>query len=164
MSLEHNWKEIQAIFEAANVCLIASISPDGFPHMTPIGSLQLRDDCTGYYLERFPQALRKNLDQCDRVEVIALDRRTGTWLKALVKGRFSVLPALRLRGFAGARRAATLEEQERWLRKVHRLRFTKGHALLWRGMSEARDLRFDSCDPVRFGAMTEGLFQLRQRL
>jgi hypothetical protein len=65
---------------------------------------------------------------------------------------------MRLRGHAGARRLATEEEQDRWQRKVRRLRFTKGHGLLWGGMTHARDLCFDAFDPIRLGAMTEGLF------
>jgi hypothetical protein len=65
---------------------------------------------------------------------------------------------MRLRGHAGPRRPATEEEQERWQRKVRRLRFTKGHALLWSSMTYARDLRFDAYDPIRLGTMTEGLF------
>jgi hypothetical protein len=158
MSLEQHWPEIRKIFLKASSYLIASVSPEGFPHMSPIGTLYLRDDVTGYYLERFPQGLRRNLDQCDRVEVIALDGSVGTWLGGLVRGRFATLPALRLRGHAGARRPATEEEQDRWQRKVRRLRFTKGHALLWGSMTHARDLKFDAFDPIRLGAMTEGLF------
>jgi hypothetical protein len=158
MSLERHWPEIRKIFQKATSFLVASISPEGFPHMTPIGTLYLRDDMTGYYLERFPQGLPRNLDHCDRVEVIALDGRPKTWLGGLLRGRFSSVPAMRLRGHAGPRRPATEEEQERWQRKVRRLRFTKGHALLWSRMTHARDLRFDAYDPIRLGAMTEGLF------
>jgi len=158
MSLAQHWPEIRKIFQRANSYLVASISPDGFPHMSPIGTLWLRDDMTGYYLERFPEALPRNLDHCDRVEVIALDGSPGTWLRGLLKGRFPSLPAMRLRGHAGPRRPATDVEQARWQRKVRRLRFTKGHALLWREMTHARDIRFDAFDPIRLGAMTEGLF------
>jgi hypothetical protein len=157
MDLEKQWPEIRKIFRKANVCLVASVSADGFPHMTPIGSLYLRDDLTGYYLERFPQGLRSNLDHCDRVEVIALDRSAGTWFGALLRGRFETLPAMRLRGHAGPRRPATEDEQDRWQRRVRRLRFTKGHGLLWSGMTHARDIRFDAFDPIRLGAMTEAL-------
>lgn len=163
MSLVESWPEIRKVFAQATSCLIASVSPDGFPHMTPIGSLWLREDCTGYYLERFPQALPRYLDQCDRIEVIGLISSPGTWLRALVSGRFGIFPGMRLRGHAGARRPATEEEQERWLRKVRRLRWTRGHALLWRTMSHARDLRFDGFEPVRLGAMTEGLLSQPDR-
>ena len=96
--------------------------------------------------------------QPEGVEVIALDGSPRTWLGGLLRGRFSSLPAMRLRGHAGPRRPATEEEQERWQRKVRRLRFTKGHALLWRDMTHARDLRFDAYDPIRLGAMTQDLF------
>jgi hypothetical protein len=158
MSLQEKWPEIQKTFRSAKTILIASVSPDGFPHVTPISSVHLRDDCTAYYLECFPEGLRRNLEQCDRVEVIALRGGPAFWLRALVKGRFDSLPAIRLRGHAEARRPATQEEQDIWQRKVHAMRWTKGHALLWRHMTQARDIRFDTCDPIRLGAMTEGLW------
>ena len=87
-----------------------------------------------------------------------MDGSPGTWLRALVKGRFSTPPGIRLRGHAGERRPATPEEQERWQHRVRRLRWTKGHALLWSQMTHARDLRFEAFEPIRLGAMTAGLF------
>ena len=158
MNLTESWPEIRKIFSSANSFLIASVSPEGFPHMTPIGSLSLNDDCTGCYLERFPQGLVRNLDQCDRIEVIGLINTPGIWLRALVSGKFGMPPAMRLRGYAGARRLATQKEQDRWHHKVRRLRWTMGHGLLWGQMTHARDLRFDAFDPIRLGAMTQGLF------
>jgi hypothetical protein len=65
---------------------------------------------------------------------------------------------MRLRGYAGARRVATQEEQDRWQHKVRHLRWTKGHGLLWGQMTHASDLRFDAFDRIRLGPMTEGLF------
>jgi hypothetical protein len=117
----------------------------------------LNEDCAGHYLERFPVGLVNNLKQNDRVELLALNRKPGTWLRALVKGRFDSLPGIRLRGRAGARREATPEERERWARKVKWLRWTRGHDLLWSEMRHARDLQFDHFTPIRLGQMTNGL-------
>ena len=161
MTLEQQWPQIRSVFEQATTLLIASVSSDGYPHVTPIGSLYLRDDCTGYYLERFPVGLVKNLEHDDRVEAFALNGKPGTWLSALVRGRFREVPGGRLRGRAGARREATAEERERWARKVHRLRWTKGHGLLWGDMRHARDIRFEAFEPIVLGAMTAGLWEAR---
>ena len=159
MALSRHWPAICDLFQHAGCLLIASVSPDGFPHITPIGSLMLREDCTGWYLERFPEGLPRNLETCERIEVIALNHSPALWLRALVSGRFASLPGMRLRGTAGPRRPATLAERDCWLQKVRRLRWTKGHALLWKNMTHARDLRFEAYDPIRLGPMTAGLFE-----
>ena len=155
--LRDQWPQIRDVVRQANVLVLASVSPEGFPHMTPIGSLHLGEDCAGHYLERFPVELVKNIAHSDRVEVLALNSKPSTWLRAMLKGRFDSLPGLRLRGRAGARREATPEERERWAHRVRRLRWMKGHDLLWSEMRLARDLHFDAYTPIRLGAMTHGL-------
>ncbi len=158
MTIERQWPQIRTIFEKATTLVVASIGAEGYPHMTPIGTLCLRDDCTGYYLEHFPVGLAKNVERDDRVEVYALNGKPGTWLSTLIRGRFTAVPGGRLRGRASARREATPEERERWARKVRRLRWTKGHDLLWSNMRHARDIRFEAFEPIRFGVMTAGLW------
>ena len=41
---------------------VASIRPDGHPHVTPIGSLMLRPDRTGIFIEKFTSTLPNNLE------------------------------------------------------------------------------------------------------
>ena len=49
-SLQAAWPTLrQLVSGSAYDVVIASVNDDGSPHITPIGSLFLRDDCTGYY-------------------------------------------------------------------------------------------------------------------
>ena len=64
------------------------------------------------------------------------------------------MPAVRLLGEAGEVRAATDEEIARWQKRVSPVRFTKGHAKMWRNMRMVRDVKFTSIEPVHIGEMT----------
>ncbi len=70
-------------------------------------------------------------------------------LRALLLGRASRPFGVRLHGTAGERREATPEERERFLRRVRRFRFLRGHGLLWGKLRTVRDVRFDAIEPVR---------------
>jgi hypothetical protein len=155
--LERDWPRIRAHFRGLLYCSLATTDPDGSPRVTPIGSLFLRGDCTGFYLERYPIALPANLERDPRVAVLGVRDGLGLWLGALVRGGFRRDPAIRLFGTAGPRREATAEEVARFARKVRLVRWTRGHRLMWRGFSSARDLTFERAEGVELGAMTAGL-------
>ena len=87
---------------------------------------------------------------------MAVDTTKRLWLTSIARGRFNLPPAIRLAGTAGPRRAPTVEEQQRWLRRVRSVRRFKGHALLWGNLTHVRDLELDEALPVRLGAMTRG--------
>jgi hypothetical protein len=76
------------------------------------------------------------------------------WLKSLLGGKFKSPPAIRLHGVAGELRDATDVELALWHKRVKTVRFTKGHALIWKDMSRVRDIHFSRIEPVRIGAMT----------
>jgi hypothetical protein len=65
---------------------------------------------------------------------------------------------VRLLGRVSPRRMATAEEMRRWQEKVKHFRLLKGYNLLWKDMSEVRDITFDSFEPLRLGLMTQGLW------
>lgn len=44
-------KVVQEAFNSCLHCAIGTVNDDGAPHVTPIGSLILRDDGTGFYFE-----------------------------------------------------------------------------------------------------------------
>ena len=136
---------------------IATVGEDGAPHVTPIGSVLLTDPGKGIFFEIFTSQLGRNLDNDARVCVMAVDSGKRFWLTSLARGRFAGSPALRLIGTAGPRRAATLEEQQLWLRRVRSSRRLKGHRLLWGDITYVRDLTFDAALPVRIGTMTRGV-------
>jgi hypothetical protein len=159
MDVLQHWDAIGKIFnQALGSCAVATVNPDGSPHVTPIGSLFLQEPGKAFYFEKFPKNMRRNLERDQRVCVMAVTG--GLWfiVKALFKGRFDTPPGVRLLGRVSARRMATADEMRRWQEKVKHFRLLKGYNLLWKDMSEVRDITFDSFEPLRLGLMTQGLW------
>lgn len=161
MELERNWDMIRSIFEeslkTSHHYAIATVDKDGGPHITPIGSLMLHDDCRGVYCEEFPKNMPRNLKHNQRVCVMALNNGLLFWLKSLFTGRFKKPVGVRLMGSAGERREATPEEGARWRKRVRIFRGLKGHDLLWKNLKYVREIHFDSFEPIRLGKMTRGM-------
>ncbi len=160
-ALMENWNMIRSHFKRAlqrnTYVSIATIKPDGTPHVSPVGSFFLNKDYTGYYLEKFTTAIHKNSPLHPEVSVMGVDPGRWFWLKSLYKGRFDRYPAIRLYGVAGERRPATDEEKERFLKMVRPLKWTKGYPLLWEDMGTVRVIHFHDFEPARLGKMTRHL-------
>jgi len=62
-----------------------------------------------------------------------------------------------LHGIAGELREATDNEIALWQKKIKRVRFSKGYALIWRGMSRVRDIKFTRVEYVQIGQMTSDI-------
>ena len=158
MDIHDNWPTVKRLFKDAFRSSfhfsIATVSADGGPHVTPIGSLILGKPGHGFYFEKFPQALPRNLKGGSQVCVLAVNSSKRFWLRSLVGGKFTRPPAVRLHGIAGDLREATDTEVALWRKRVHRTRFTKGHALIWRDMSMVREIEFTRIEPVLVGEMT----------
>lgn len=137
---------------------MATINADGPPHVTPIGSLLLREPGRAIYFEKFTRHMLENLRHNNKICVLAVNSGLWFWLKSLFRGRFATPPALRLHGTVGAPRKATSEEIALWQRRVRRLRRTKGHALIWRDMCDVRDIHFTKVEGVHIGPMTRGVW------
>ncbi len=136
---------------------IATVNADGTPHLAPIGSLILGTPGQGYFFEVFAHRLCANLDRGSPVTVLGVNSATMPWLQALWLGRFTSPIAFRLTGVAGVRRASTSAEKGYWQSKVRRLRWLKGHDLLWGKLDTVRELHFDTLQPVHLGSMTSHL-------
>ena len=164
MDLEQNWDQVRDLFRASFRSsfhyAIATVGRGGEPHVTPIGSLVLGEPGRGFYFEQFTRQLPANLLTDQRVCVLAVNSSRWFWLRSLFGGRFARPPAVRLYGTAGELRPATTGEIERWQRRVRPVRWSRGHALIWRDMRKVRDIRFDRIEPVRIGAMTRDLWPL----
>ena len=162
MEINGHWEAIRAVFRDAFKSslhyAIATVNADGTPHVTPIGSLILEADHKGFYCEEYPRTMTKNLENNQRVCVMAVNAGKWYWLRSIFRGRFSKPPGVRLMGTVGERRRATEEETARWLKRVRPLRRFKGYNLLWSNMRTVREITFDSFEPVRAGAMTRGLW------
>ena len=139
-------------------CAVATVNPDGSPHLAPIGSFVLLDNGTGLFFDGFLGTTERNLRHDPRISVLAVDSSRLRWLKVLATGRFRALPAIRLTGTAGARRQATPEELDQFRRRVRWLRRLKGHDLLWGNLRFVHDVTFDTAAPVQTGALTKGLW------
>lgn len=157
-----HWTEMKRLagrtFSTSLHFAIATINPDGTPHVTPIGSLMLTTPGEGYFFEVFADRLCANLDRGSPVSVLGVNSSLLHWMRVLIAGRFESPPAFRLLGIAGARRASTEEERIRWHGKVRRLRFFKGYDLLWGRLDTVRELHFHALEPVRLGVLTSRLY------
>lgn len=157
---DESWERIRTLFrEAFKTTLhyaFATVGADGTPRVTPIGSLILRNDRTGFYFEEYASGLRRNFSVNNRVCILAVRASKWQFLKALLFGRVSAPFAVRLMGTVGERRAATDEEASQFRRRVARYRMLKGHDLLWGKLKHVRDIAFDSCEPVRIGSLDDG--------
>ncbi len=113
--LRHHWPEIRRVVERAQRsslhCALTTVAPDGSPHVTPVGTVFLRDDCTGWYYDAYTQALAHNLDANPQVCLMAVDAGRAFWLRSFLLGRFTSPPGLRLYGEVGPLRPATLQER-----------------------------------------------------
>ncbi|MBT3337964.1 MAG: pyridoxamine 5'-phosphate oxidase family protein [Anaerolineae bacterium] len=163
MSIMENWSEIKAIFKrsfrSSFHYAIATVSESGEPHITPIGSLVLGKPGHGVYFEEFPHQLPRNLEGNQQVCVMAVDSGISFWFRSLLRGKFISPPAVRLYGVAGKRREATEKEIQLWQRRVRRVRFTKGHTMMWKKMRMVREVQFTHMEPVHMGEMTKKLWK-----
>ena len=162
MEIGSYWETVRKVFDEGfkssfNFAL-ASTGRDGTPHITPIGSLILRDDCTGFYCEEFPSRLPENLKYNPRICVMAINADKVFWGRALMEGKFLTAPGVRLYGTAGEAREGTQEEIEAWQKKVSFARALKGYKIMWENMHVVREIKFDSFEPVRLREMTDGLW------
>lgn len=136
---------------------IASVDAAGGPTITPIGTVFLRADGTGFYFDQYTERLAENLDANPQVCVMAVDRGTGFWLRSLLTGRFHKPIGVRLYGTAGPRRLATADELDEVDRRVRLMRITRGGRRLWSDFSYVRDLVFTDCRWVQYPVMMPAL-------
>lgn len=163
MNIKDNWTLIRQVFDKGfktnKYYSVASVDEEGNPHVTPIGSLILRDDCTGFFSERFPEKSRQNFKTNNRVSIMAINTGFFYWFKSIRKGVFESPPGVRIYGRVGQRRKVTDEERSLWLKKVKIAKGTKGYNLLWKDMAQVRDIHFDDVRPVTTGVMTQDLWK-----
>ncbi|ACH37545.1 pyridoxamine-5'-phosphate oxidase-related FMN-binding protein [Citrifermentans bemidjiense Bem] len=162
MEIGKHWPMIKAVLDKAHStnrhCAIATVSEDGTPHVTPIGSLFLRDDCTGFYIESYCQKMADNLKRNNRVCIMGINSGIGYWLKSLFSGRFPSPPGVRLYGTVSELRLGTKDEIEYFQNRVRPFRKLKGHDLLWKNMRHVREIQLQSFEPVHAAKMTQHLW------
>lgn len=162
MNLKDDWKKVKAVLEQGQAssiyCSIATINPDGTPHMTPVGTVFLRDDQTGYFFDHYAETLGKNIDRNSNVCIMVVNCGRLFWLRSLLTGRFVSPPGVRLYGKVGPIREATSEEVAKIEKRVKPSKWMKGARMLWTDFSHVRDIEFTSYKPVTYPVMMDGMW------
>ena len=87
MDINRDWDKIRdhfrKSFKTSLHFSIASVDVNNNPTSTPIGSLFLNENQTGFYFERYPSKLPNNYKTNPNICVLAVNSRKWTWLKAL---------------------------------------------------------------------------------
>jgi hypothetical protein len=161
MDIQKDWKEIRSHFNKSfrsNFHVsIASVGPDQVPTVTPIGSLFLNQNQTGFYFEKFPSRLPLHAEIHPGICALAVYSNSWFWLTALFRGRFHRPPAIRLYGVLEKKRKATPLEISRLNRRMKGLLRLKGGNYLWGEMEFVRDITFTRAEKVNLGEMTRRL-------
>jgi len=158
MDLLANWNKIRQHFNRSfksNFHVsIASVDADNNPTVTPIGSLFLNHDQTGFYFEKFPSKLPEHVRVNKNICVLGVNSGTFFWIKSLFKGKFDKHPAIKLYGKLGERRKATDKEINRLNRRMKATNGLKGNTYLWGSMQYIREIQFIKAEKINLGKMT----------
>ena len=159
LGMEKQWPAMKRLFWDSFLSslhfAIASVNANGEPHVSPIGSLILREPGVGIFFEKFTTGLPRNLKTNNKVCVLAVNTGRLFWLRSLIAGRFASPPGVRMNGTVGEARKATDEEIRLFQRRVQIASLTKGHRLLWSDMTTVREIHFTSIEPLRLGRMSQ---------
>jgi len=158
MDIQQNWKLIRKHFRRSfrsNFHVsIASVDEHNMPTVTPIGSLFLNKDQTGFYFEKFPALLPLHTKANKNICILAVNSKSRFWLKALLLGKFYSYPGIKLYGTLGERRKATEKEKARLDRRMQFTKGLTGNTYLWRTMEYVREVQFNRVEKVHLGKMT----------
>jgi hypothetical protein len=161
MDIRSNWNEIKSHFDRSfktNFHVsIASVDENNNPTVTPIGSLFIRNNQTGFYFEKYPTKLPINAEINKNICVLAINSDTWFWLKSLFAGEFKSYPAIKLYGELGEKRKATDVEIKRLNGRMKSTKGFKGNKYLWGKMEYVRDISFIKAEKIILGKMTNDL-------
>ncbi len=161
MDIKTDWNKIRRHFNKSfrsNFYIsIASVDSENNPTVTPIGSLFLNDNQTGFYFEKYPSKLPIHSKTNQNICALGVNSNTIFWLKSLFKGKFSHYPAIKLYGQLGERRKATEKETNRLNRRMKTTKALKGNKYLWGKMEFIREIAFTRAEKINLGKMTKEL-------
>lgn len=159
IDLKTDWKKIRThynkSFKSNFYVSIASVDKNNNPTVTPIGSLFLNDNQTGFYFERFPTKLPAHSKNNKSICVLAVNSNRFFWIKSLFNEKFSTPPAIKLYGELGEKRKATTKEISRLNRRMKLTKGLKGNTYLWKNMDYVREVKFMSAEQINLGEMTK---------
>lgn len=161
MDIKESWKEIRNHFNksfSSNFHVsIASVDSNHLPTVTPIGTLFLNDNLTGFYFEKYPKKLPKSAKGNKTICVLAVNSGIWFWLKSLYRAEFKNYPAIKLYGELGEIRKATNVQLDRLNRRMKITKWTKGNKYLWGDMKTVREIVFTKAEKANIGKMTNEL-------
>lgn len=162
MKLNEHWKAIRLHFNKSfrkNLHVaVASVGNDNMPTVTPIGSLFLNSNQTGFYFEKYASRLPRHAQTNRNICVLAVNSSKWFWVKALFKGKFKAPPAIKLYGELGEKRKATDIELSRLKRRMNLARRSRGYKYLWGDMTTVREITFTKAEVSNLANMTRGVF------
>lgn len=89
-----NWNAIKKVFAKAQKsnmhANIASVSKNGIPNITPIGTVFLNEDGTGFLFDSFSEQLAENLRQNNNVCISAVNSSKFFGYHLLSKGNSTI--------------------------------------------------------------------------
>lgn len=158
MDIVNDWdiirKHFNKSFSSNFYVSIASVDSENSPTVTPIGSLFLNDNQTGFYFEKFPSKLPEHAKQNKKVCLLAVNSGRLFWIKALFLMKFANHPAIKLYGELGEKRETSKKEIERLNRRMRITRGLKGNTYLWKEMNYIREIQFTHAEKINLGKMT----------
>ncbi|MCF7826256.1 MAG: pyridoxamine 5'-phosphate oxidase family protein [Candidatus Marinimicrobia bacterium] len=161
LDLITDWKKIRNHFNhsfSSNFhCSVASVDDSGQPLNTPVGSLFLNSDQSGFYFEKYPTKLPKYAKTNPGICILAVNSGTLFWLKSLLRIKFDTYPGVRLYGTLGESRPASEIEARRLRRRMRMTVWLKGNKYLWGDMEKVREIKFTSAEMIHLGEMTKHL-------
>ena len=151
-------QKIKPLFSQAVFCSVATVNAEGIPHVTPIGSVVLKNKNQGWFFQKFTKNIPQNAEHCEYATLMAVNDGKWFWLKSLLKGQFKNPPAMRLLVKLGDLRPATETEAEKFKRRVSVFKHTKGYAMMWQDMANIREFEIIEYKPVYIGQMSSQQF------
>lgn len=150
---QHIRKVVNDAQKAAMHCSIATVDVQLQPTISPIGTLFLRENKTGFFFDTYTESLQQNLPQNSKACIQAVNSSRLFWLKSLFKGEFSDYPGVRLYVEIGDLRLANAEELAQISRRIQILKWTKGSQLIWSDFIHVRDFTVQSFRWVKYPKM-----------
>jgi predicted pyridoxine 5'-phosphate oxidase superfamily flavin-nucleotide-binding protein len=151
-------EKVKPLFSQAVFCSVATVDDAGQPHVSPIGSVVLKDKASGWFFQKFTKSIPKNAQNCEYATIMAVNDGKWFWLKSLLKGGFKQPPAMRIKVKLGALRDATEAESAKFQRRVKPFKWTRGYAQMWQHMAQVREFEILEYKPVFIGKMTAEQF------
>ena len=139
-------KKIKPLFAQSVYCSVATVTEEGLPHVSPIGSIVLLNKNKGQFFEKFTKNIPKNTMQNSYATIMCVNDGKWFWLKSLIKGQFKNPPAIRLFVKMGALREATEKQGQIFKNKVKLFKKTKGYQMMWQDMSLIREFEIISIE------------------